>query len=94
MNNNFNRNFYTWVDQPYRDFMLTMLTYLEPRFEKKKTIIVDELDEVNELIFVYQGTVAIGYEINKQKRFSFRYIDRCVIGAFGLTFNQRASYIY
>jgi|DEB0MinimDraft_12_1074336.scaffolds.fasta_scaffold13015_5 hypothetical protein len=45
--------------------MMQFLKYLEPRFEKKKTIIMDELDEVVEIIFVYKGSVAVGYELNK-----------------------------
>jgi len=45
--------------------MMEMLTYLEPRQEKAKTVLVSELDEFNEIIFVMQGTIIIGYEINK-----------------------------
>ena len=64
-----------------------MLSKLEPRFEKKKTLIIDELDEFNEIIFVTIGTVFIGYEINKVKNYCIKYTDKCVIGAFGCTFN-------
>ena len=64
-----------------------MLSKLEPRFEKKKTPIIDELDEFNEIIFVTIGTVFIGYEINKVKNYCIKYTDKCVIGAFGCTFN-------
>ena len=67
---------------------------LEPRFEKRRTILVDELDELNEIIFVNKGIVLIGYEINKQKLYSIRYKNNCIVGAYGVTFNQRASFIY
>ena len=50
---------------PYRDFMMQVLRSLEPRFYKKKTILVDELDEQLEIIFIDKGETLIGYEINK-----------------------------
>ena len=45
-------------------------------------------------MFVDKGKVAVGYEINKQKRYCIQFSNRCVIGAFGVTFNQRAKFIY
>ena len=56
--------FYTWYDPEYREFMLMTLQKLEPRFERKRTILRDELDEADEILFVNKGSVAIGYEIN------------------------------
>ena len=67
------RTFYTWQDIPYREFMMQVLRSLEPRFYKKKTIMVDELDEMLEIIFIDKGKTMIGYEINKQKRFCLQY---------------------
>ena len=74
--------------------MALLLTKLEPRFEAKKTIIVDEFDEFNEVIFVFKGTVVIGYEINKQKRYALKHKNCCVIGGYGCSFNQRSAFIY
>lgn len=68
--------------------MMNVLTSLEPRFEKRGTTIIDELEEFNEVIFVAQGTVYIGYEINKKRVFCISHRNRSVIGAFGATFNQ------
>lgn len=59
------RSFYTWQDTTYRDFMMQILTKLEPRFYKKKTVIIDEMDEMIEILFVEKGSIIIGYEINK-----------------------------
>ena len=42
---------------------------LEIRQIKKGTIIARELDECNEILFVYDGRYNIGYEINKRVRF-------------------------
>mgnify|MGYP006893271540 CR=1 FL=1 len=38
-----------------------MLVYLEPRFEVAKTVLFNELDEFNEIIFVTKGEIVIGY---------------------------------
>jgi len=88
------RRFYTWKDQFYREFMLKFLQCLEPRFESRGTILLDELEECNEIIFVYKGSVVVGYEINKVKKYCIRYQDRCVIGAYGVAFNNRSCCIY
>lgn len=63
----------TWNDPNYREFMMMLLTRIEPRFEHKGTIIIDELTETNEVIFVSSGTILYGYEINKQKRYCIKY---------------------
>ena len=86
--------FFTWNDTQYRDFMMSMLIKLEPRYEPENTILVDELDEMTEIIFVYEGTINVGYEINKQKKFCLKYTNYCVIGSYGINFDQRACFIY
>ena len=60
----------------------------------KHAILVDELDEFNEISFIDRGKVVIGYEINKQRRYCIQFRDKCVIGAYGITFNKRAAFIY
>lgn len=67
---------------------------LESRYEPKRTVIFHELDEFGEIIFVYKGSTVIGYEINKQQRYCIKFVDNCVIGAYGVTFNQRSAFIY
>ena len=59
--------FYSWSDQPYREFMMEVLRNLEPRLEVMGTIIFEELDDINEVIFVQKGSVDIGFEVNKKK---------------------------
>ena len=46
------RKFFSWHDQQYRDFMIDLMSHLMPRFEKRHTVIYDELDEFIEIIFV------------------------------------------
>jgi len=38
-----------------------MYSKLEPAFHPKKTIIIDELDEFGEVMFMTKGEVLIGY---------------------------------
>lgn len=47
--------------------METFLYLLEPRREEKGVIIFDELDEVNEAIFIEHGSVDVGFEINRKQ---------------------------
>jgi len=57
-------------------------------------VLINELDEFSEITFVNKGIVMIGYELNKEKRYCIQFNDRCVIGAYGITFNKRASFLY
>ena len=73
---------------------MDVLRNLEPRFERAGTPIINELDEFGEIIFIQKGIILLGYEINKVRNHCIKMKDRCVIGAYGVTFNQRAVYIY
>jgi len=41
--------------------MLSLLQALQPRFENKGSIIYDELEEINEVIFNMKGIVDVGF---------------------------------
>lgn len=58
------KTYYQWSDNNYREFMIDMCQTLEPRHEKRKTTLMDELDEISEIIFVTKGSVAVGYRVN------------------------------
>ena len=85
---------FTWNDQQYREFMMEILTNLEPRMEKKGHILFEELEEVCEVIFVSNGWVDIGYEINKQKKYIIRDKDSIMVGAYNCCHNMRTMFIY
>jgi len=65
--------FYSWSDKEYREMMVTILLNLEPRYESKGTYILKVLDEVSEMTFVMNGKIAVGYEINKIKKYPVQY---------------------
>lgn len=62
--------------------------------EKAQSILIEELDEVNEIFYVIKGQVDIGYELNKSKKYVIRYQDKTVIGGYNCTFNKKAIFVY
>ena len=46
------KNYYTMLDQNYRDFMINLIMNLEPYMEKPKQELVSELEEFSQLIFI------------------------------------------
>ena len=61
--------YYTWEDDIYENFMSNVLTKLEPRIEYKDTILFEELDEVNEVLFISKGIVDVGFKVNNFPKF-------------------------
>ena len=72
------------------------MTNLKPRFERAGTVLIEELDSVLEVIFIQDGVLAIGYEINKVDVSVFKNPPRTalMIGAYNCTFNKRAIFFY
>lgn len=52
-----------------------------------------ELDDVNEIIFVEDGSVDCGYEINRKEKYVIRFF-RSIFGMYECSFNRRCNYIY
>jgi hypothetical protein len=71
--------YYNWSHSDYNDFMIELLKGLEPRYEVANTILIDELEEVNEVIFFKSGSFKMGYEVNGKKFFALRFENRLVI---------------
>lgn len=74
--------------------MVKILNFLEPRQENKHVVIVDELEEISEVLFVSKGSIVVGYDINKQKRYCLKFLEKFVVGSYELSFNQRSQVIY
>ena len=85
---------YLWSDPQYRSFLLSILKQLEPRKEEANVKLIEELDEFSEVIFFMTGFYVIGYTINNKNVYLPEYYQRNVIGAFGVTNNKRAIFIY
>jgi hypothetical protein len=89
-----NRNFYTWHDHDYKQFMLNVLFSLEPRFFSKNEMLYDEMVSVDELMFLHNGKVGIGFRVNQQIKFCMTQTDNCVVGTYGMIFNRRTEFVY
>lgn len=74
--------------------MISLLHALEPRIEMKETILINELDEQNEILFFNHGILEIGYEINRIKVYVLRFKGINVVGAHNCTFNKRSMFVY
>ena len=73
--------------------MVKVLLNLEPIKCERDTIILEELDECSEVIFLPDTSFLVGYSINKVPIFKIaqKNVD---IGSYGVTFNVRSHFIY
>lgn len=88
------QSFYTWQHSEYQAFMITILQSLEPIRFAARTLIFNELDDVNEVVFIEKGLYDIGYEINKKNIFKLRQPNKSVIGSFEVCFDKRMLFIF
>lgn len=89
-----NRQFYTWMDQQYQEFMMDILFSLEPRYYYANSMLYDELETVHELIFLHDGLVGIGFRINQGVKYVEFQKDYCVVGTYDLIKNVRTEFVY
>jgi len=88
------RHIYNWEDTVYRNFIMELVIMLESYQSPAKTILFDELAEITEVLFIGKGSVVVGYEINKLKKYCIKYENYCVIGTYEIMFNKRSEFIY
>lgn len=62
--------------------MKKIMNMLEIRFFKKNEIIVEEMDESLEVLFVEKGIYEVGFEINNRKFFESQFGMSTNIGGF------------
>ena len=67
--------------------MMDLMVRLEPRYEEGDTILLNELDEINEVIYFIKGCYLVGYEINTEIKYIIEFERGMAIGAYGATFN-------
>ena len=66
--------------------MVEILKNMEARQYEAREIILKELEECNEIIFVQKGSYNVGYEINYKIKFRYRFGERTYIGAYNVLF--------
>jgi hypothetical protein len=74
--------------------MMRFLSCLEPRQFQKDEIILRDLEEVEEILFVIKGEYLIGYTLNNIEHFALKLHDRTVIGDMSIMFNRRSEFMY
>uniref|UniRef100_A0A7S3J0T5 Uncharacterized protein n=1 Tax=Strombidium inclinatum TaxID=197538 RepID=A0A7S3J0T5_9SPIT len=67
---------------------------LEPRHEKAGSILFEELEEVNEVLFISRGQCDVGFEVNKIKKWVLRFFNKTMVGAYNCTFSIRSVFCY
>ena len=73
--------------------MIEIISKLEPiEYEAKQTIF-DELEEVNEIVFLIDVAFQVGFTINNKKYFRME-IKNKGIGVFYCTFNKKSTYVF
>jgi len=90
----FKYTFYTWENSNYESFMLNVFRVLEPYHSHKGEKILNELSDVNMLIFVNEGKYKLGFEVNKVEYFVLKQGVGTVIGGYECFFDMRSTYIY
>ena len=74
--------------------MIEFLKNLEPLTVEAKTVIKNELDEWDQVIFFTDGKHMVGYEINRKQICALVFENNSKrsyeIGAYGTTYNERA----
>ena len=57
-------------------------------------VLFEELGEINEIIFVLNGEMDVGFDINKIRNYVYRFNSNYVIGAYNCTFSERSLFVY
>lgn len=86
--------YYDWDDQIYRDFMIELFMQLEPRFEQKGSILYHELEEIQEILFIENGMLDVGFEINSNPHMVLRVYHGTMVGAYNCTYHRRTMFVY
>lgn len=74
--------------------MIKLLQNLEPRFYHPKEYILEQGEEVNEQIYVTQGSYSIGFEIRNQKYYHVKLHHKTVIGSYENMFGRESEFYY
>lgn len=74
--------------------MTNIMENLQIRKFIKGTIIVKELDECNEVLFVIDGRYNVGYEVNKKVSYRKQFGSSTLIGGFQMWYKKRFIFVY
>ena len=55
--------YYSWNDQFFSEYMIHLISVLEPKEDPKGTLIIEEYEEFSEITFYTKGAFAMGYTL-------------------------------
>ena len=62
-----------WGDPDFVNLMRRIVGTMQPRFDEADTILVNELDEFLEIIFIIEGSFRCGYTLNGQRNWAIQF---------------------
>ncbi|CDW76967.1 cation channel family protein [Stylonychia lemnae] len=86
--------FYNWNDTQYAQFMMNIMQNLEPRKYQRNDLILYDLEEVDEVIYVCSGQYGVGYQLNNQEYIAVKIGQKSVIGDHSVVFRKRSEFMY
>ena len=91
---NIKHAYYSWNNEHYQEFMVDILNKLETVRLKKNEIIYHELQDVTMVFFIGDGSIDLGYDINRVTKYVTRMQGNIRIGAYECSYNKRSQLIY
>lgn len=76
------------ADPSYRNFMIDVFFELHPLQFVADQVIISELEEVDEMVFITRGSFKIGYKLNYKSYFKLQGGPGSSIGGFELAFDR------
>lgn len=73
---------------------MKILNMLEPRFHASGDVIYQTVEDVEEMYFIMEGSVNIGFEFNRSIKNAVRLTKGMAIGAYNCTFDKKTIFNY
>ncbi len=73
---------------------MDIMRNLEPRHFNVGETIYDDMEEVEEIIFVVSGFYTVGYTVNSTEYFALKMGPKTIIGDHSVMFNKRSEFLY
>ncbi len=86
--------YYSWDDSQWSSYMMSIMQNLEPRQFASGETIYDDMEEVEEIIFVVSGSYTVGYKVNSTEHFALKMGPKTIVGDHSVMFNKRSEFLY
>ena len=64
--------YFNWENELYQSFMMNFMQKLETIYIEKNEILFEELEDIQMVLFIAQGSVDLGYDINRVTKYVTR----------------------